>query len=89
VIGKMNAVSFSDLRQNLKTYLDKVFHDHEVLIVTRKNDENVVLISIDEYNSLIETNYLIGNTANAKHLAKSIAQYENGFVQEKELALND
>ena len=55
----MDAVSYSDLRQNLKTYMDRVFHDHEPLIITRKNDENLVLISIEEYSSLMETNYLL------------------------------
>ena len=72
----MDAVSYSDLRRNLKTYMDRVFHDHESLIITRKNDENLVIISIEEYNSLMETNYLLSTEANAKHLAASIFQYE-------------
>jgi len=81
----MDAVSFSDLRQNLKTYMDRVYHDHEPLIITRKNNENLVLISIDEYNSLMETNYLLSNEANAKYLADSITQYKNGKIKEKRL----
>lgn len=70
----MNAVSYSDLRQNLKSYMDKVYSDHDPLIITRKNNENLVLISIDEYNTLLETNYLLANEANAEHLQKSIEQ---------------
>ena len=81
----MDAVSYSDLRQNLKTYMDRVFHDHEPLIITRKNDENLVLISIEEYNSLMETNYLLSSDANVKHLSESISQYEMGNVEKKEL----
>ena len=44
----MDAVNYSDLRQNLKKYLDYVYNDHEPLIVTRKNNENVVILSVDE-----------------------------------------
>ena len=81
----MDAVSYSDLRGNLKNYMDKVYHDHEPLIITRKNSENLVLISIDEYNSLTETNYLLSNEANANHLRISIAQYKKGKITNKEL----
>ncbi len=57
----MDAVSYSDLRQNLKSYLDRVYFDHDPLIVTRKNSENLVILSVDEYNSLLETSYLLSN----------------------------
>jgi antitoxin YefM len=81
----MDAVSYSDLRQNLKSYMDKVYIDHDPLIITRKNNENLVLLSIEEYNSLIETSYLLGNEANAEHLRKSIQQYEKGKAKKREL----
>ena len=81
----MDAVSYSDLRQNLKSYMDKVYYDHDSLIITRKNNENLVLISIEEYNSLMETNYLLGNESNAEHLQKSINQYKSGNAKNKEL----
>ncbi len=84
----MDAVSYSDLRQNLKSYMDKVYFDCDPLIITRKNNENLVLISIDEYNSLIETGYLLGNEVNADHLRKSIKQYHSGNIKKKKL-LND
>ena len=85
----MDAVSYSDLRENLKTYMDKVFFDHEPLIITRKNNENLVLVSIDEYNSLTETNYLLSNETNAEHLRKSIDQYKSGHISKKELLKNE
>jgi antitoxin YefM len=85
----MDAVSYSDLRQNLKAYMDKVYNDHDPLIITRKNNENLILISIDEYNSLIETNYLLGNEANAAHLKKSIEQYKSGKIKKRELLHNE
>ena len=69
----MDAITYSDLRRNLKTYMDKVYNDYEPLIISRKNSENVVLLSIHEYNrheynSLIEIDYLLRNEANAAHL---------------------
>ena len=81
----MLAVSYTDLRQNLKTYLDKVVQDNHPLIITRKNNENVVLISVAEYSSLIETNYLLSNEANSDHLKKSISQHKAGKAIKREL----
>ena len=81
----MNAVSYSDLRQNLKTYLDKIYNDHDPMIVTRKNNENLVILSIAEYDSLIETSYLLSTRANADHLQKSIEQLNSGKVTKREL----
>jgi len=81
----MNAVSYTNLRRNLKTCMDKVFHDNAPLIVTRKNDENVVLLSMAEYNSLVETNYLLSNEANVEHLRKSMAQHKVGMSKPREL----
>ena len=81
----MNAVSYSNLRQNLKRYLDQVYNDNDPLIVTRKDDENVVLLSLQEYNALTETNYLMANEANAKHLMRSLAQARDGEAESREL----
>ena len=81
----MDAVSYSDLRQKLKSYLDKVYADNDPIIITRKNNENLVLLSMAEYNSLQETNYLMANEANAKHLLKSIRQARTGKAHKREL----
>jgi antitoxin YefM len=81
----MNAVNYSDLRRNLKSYMDKVYEEREALIVTRKNNENVVVMSIDQYNSLMETSYLLGTEANARHLAASLEQARSGNGAEREL----
>jgi antitoxin YefM len=81
----MDAVSYSDLRRNLKSYMDKVYHDHESLIITRKNNENLILLSVNEYNSLLETNYLLSNEANAEHLKKSMEQHKSGKLKPHEL----
>jgi antitoxin YefM len=55
----MKVINYSDLRLNLKKWLDSVTDDMEEVLVTRKNNKNLVVISQDEYNSLIETNYLL------------------------------
>ncbi|NBB90500.1 MAG: type II toxin-antitoxin system prevent-host-death family antitoxin [Spirochaetes bacterium] len=81
----MDAVSYSDLRQNLKRYLDRVYGDREALIVTRKDNENVVMISLDEYNSLVETSYLLSSEANAKHLSESLSAARSAAAVEREL----
>ena len=81
----MNAVNYSDLRKNLKSYMDKVYEEREPLIVTRKNNENVVVMSIEQYNSLVETSFLLGTEANAHHLAESLQQARSGLGHEREL----
>jgi antitoxin YefM len=55
----MKVINYSDLRLNLKKWLDSVTDDMEEVLVTRKNNKNLVVISQDEYNSLTETNYLL------------------------------
>ena len=85
----MNAVSYTDLRQNLKTYMDKVYNDHDPLIITRKNNQNIVLLSIEEYNSLMETNYLLGSEENYKYIKESIDQYEKGKAIKRDLIENE
>ena len=82
----MEAVSFTELRKNLKKYMDGVYTGHYPLIITRKNDENVVMISLDEFNSLQETNYLLASKANEKHLKKSIAQQKSGKLRQVKIS---
>ena len=81
----MNAVTYTDLQQNLNIYMDKVIDDNDSIIITRENRENVVLISFDEYSSLLETNYLLSSEANAEHLKKSITQHRSGKIKTREL----
>jgi antitoxin YefM len=81
----MNAVNYSDLRRNLKSYMDRVYEEREPLIVTRRNNENVVVMSIDQYNSLVETSYLLGTEANARHLLESLRDARAGHAEEREL----
>ena len=60
----MLAVNYTNLRENLKTYMDKVTDDYETMIVTLKDNRNVVMISEESYNNLMENVYVMGNKAN-------------------------
>ena len=74
----MQVVSYSHLRKNMKSFMDKICDNHEALIVTRKENNNLVILSMEDYNSLTETNYLLSSKANAKHLERSFRQIEKG-----------
>jgi antitoxin YefM len=65
--------------------MDKVYNNHDPLIITRKNNENIILLSVNEYNSLLETSYLLSNEANAEHLRRSIDQLKSGNTETREL----
>lgn len=72
----MLAVNYTNLRENMKAYMDKVTDDYETMIVTRKNNKNVVMLSEETYNNLMENAYLMGNKANYDWLMESKAQLE-------------
>ena len=80
----MKVVNYTDLRLNLKKWLDLVVDDAEELIITRKNNKDVVLISMEEYNSLKETRYLLSGK-NRDVLLKSVAEAEQGKSKAKAL----
>lgn len=72
----MLAVNYTNLRENMKTYMDKVTDDYETMIVTRKDNRNVVMISEESYNNLMENVYVMGNKANYDWLLESKKQLE-------------
>lgn len=81
----MLAVNYTNLRENMKAYMDKVTNDYETMIVTRKDNKNVVMISEESYNNLIENIYVMDNKYNYDWLMESKAQLENGNFKTHEL----
>ena len=81
----MRVISFSEARKHLKSVLDTVNDDANATIVTRRDADDAVVMSLDYYNSLMETVYLLKSPANAAHLAESIAQYKAGKTVTREL----
>ncbi len=81
----MQAVNYSNLRNNLKQILDNVTNNFETVIVTRKNNENVVVMSEAEYNNLMENSYIRQNPRNYERLLNSIEQLNNGKSTNRDL----
>lgn len=74
----MLAVNYTTLRENMKSCMDKVTDDYETMIVTRKDNKNVVMISEETYNNMLENMYVMGNKANYDWLMESKEQLEKG-----------
>lgn len=83
----MLAVNYTNLRDNMKTYMDKVTDDYETMIVTRKNNKNVVMLSEESYNNLMENIYVMKNKANYDWLMESKEQLEKGIISVHEIDL--
>ncbi|MCD7745175.1 MAG: type II toxin-antitoxin system Phd/YefM family antitoxin [Lachnospiraceae bacterium] len=81
----MLAVNYTNLRDNMKSYMDKVTDGYETMIVTRKNNKNVVMISEESYNNLMENIYVMGNKANYDWLMESKRQLEAGEAARHDL----
>lgn len=81
----MRVINFSDARNQLKQVIDQVVADCDVAIIARRDAEDAVVMSLDTYNSMMETFHLMKSPANVKHLEKSLAQYRKGQVKPKAL----
>jgi len=81
----MDAISYTDLRNNLSKILDKVHEDHSPVLITRQKGSASVLISLEDYRSLEETAYLMRSPKNAKYLIESIKELESANRSERTL----
>jgi antitoxin YefM len=79
----MDAKSYSSVRKDLAKVMDKVCKDHNPLIITRRNAKSVVMMSLEDFNAIEETAYLLRSPANAARLRESIEQAELGEVVER------
>lgn len=80
----MRVVNFSEARNHLKSIIDQVIADADYTVISRRDSPDAVVMSLDSFNSLMETVHLLRSPANAAHLAESIAQYRLGKVIERE-----
>lgn len=80
----MQAVSFSQLRQDMKHIMDTTRERHEPTIITRKSG-NMVLMSLEDYNALEETAYILGNPRNAARVFSSLTELRSGEGKERKL----
>ncbi len=80
-----DAVNYTDARKNLAAIMDRVTEDHDAVIITRQKAKPVVMMSLDDYNAIQETAYLLRSPANAARLRKSIEQVERGEAKVREL----
>ncbi len=81
----MIAANYTEFRTSLKDYLDAVENNNETLIIKRGSGAGTVMISLNEYNSIMETVHLLSSEANAKRLRESIKQIKKGELLKKDL----
>lgn len=74
----MDAISYTSARANLASTMEKVCEDHAPVIITRKSESPVVMMSLEDYQAMEETTYLLRSPANARKLLESIAELEAG-----------
>jgi antitoxin YefM len=81
----MIAANYTEFRTNLKSYLDRVEGNNETFIIKRGRGGGAVMISLDEYNSIMETVHLLSSKANADRLYESIKQIKEGEIVRENL----
>ncbi len=82
----MDAMTYTSVRANLASTMDRVCNDHEALIITRNGKQAVVMLSLEDYKALEETAYLLRTPANAKRLLSAVTQLNAEKGTERELA---
>ena len=81
----MDTITYSAARANLASTMNRVCNDHEALIITRNGEQSVVMLSLEDFQALEETAYLLRNPANARRLLSAAAQLTAGKGVEKKL----
>ena len=76
----MDAITYTHARSHLAQTMEQVCNDHTPLIITRKNRRSVVMISLEDYQALEETAYLLRSPKNARRLLESVAELESGIT---------
>ncbi len=81
----MDTITYTSARSDLAKTMERVCDDHAPIIITRKNERPVVLMSLEDYQALQETAYLLRSPENARRLLESIAELESGKGTERKI----
>lgn len=81
----MRVISYSEARNSLKTVIDAVIDDADITVINRRDGADAVLMSLDHYQQMAETLYLLSSPSNAANLAESIKQYRSGKAKKRAL----
>ena len=81
----MNAITYTQARKNLTSIMNKVCEDHTPIIITHNSENPVVIMSLEDYNSIEETLYLLRSPKNAQRLYKALEQFKQGKYQQHDL----
>lgn len=81
----MDAITYSAARANLASTMDRVCEDHEPIVITRNGEQSVVMLSLEDFNALEETAYLLRNPSNAKRLLTAVEQLNSGQGRARKL----
>ncbi len=82
----MQALAYSSVRKDLAKTMDRICQDHDTVIVTRQNAGSVVMISLEEYESLTETQFLLRSSKNRERLISAVSSLRAGSGTERELS---
>lgn len=81
----MKTTNVAELRKNFKSKMDQIYEDHDILIINRPEDKDMVMLSLRDFNALKETAYLLSTAANAKKLSESLDQLKNNNIVQKHI----
>ena len=85
ILYNMDAITYTEARENLAKTIQGVCRDHNPVIITRKREDSVVMMSLEDYESLTETAYLLKSPKNAQRLLAAVAELEAGKGQQRAL----
>ena len=85
----MKAISYTAARESLATTMNRVCEDHDPVVITRNRDQSVVMMSLEDFEALQETAYLLRSPANARRILESIRDLEEGKGVIRELDLDE
>jgi len=86
-VPNMNSITYTEAREKLSETINRVCEDHDPWVITKRRDKAVVMISLEDYESLVETSHLLKSPRNARRLLESIEEIEKGKGRKRKLAL--